>query len=84
MDPLGKVFVATLKEGICEDCTVLAGKVNLEFEDGRPADIGGGVQPKDLRGVHCVDSISGLPSSSPHGGQVEAGSRFRIILSLRR
>lgn len=82
MDPLGTVFVATLKDGICQNCTVLAGKVDLEFEDGRPADISGGVWPKVLRKVHLLTPYPGLPAPCPHRGQVETSAEFCTILSL--
>src|ERR1700753_2374530 len=43
MDPIGKVITATLSNGFCQDCTVLAGKADLAFENGTRADISSGV-----------------------------------------
>jgi hypothetical protein len=43
MDPMGKVILATLGGGFCEDCTVLGGKSYLTYENNTRADINSGV-----------------------------------------
>lgn len=39
MDPNGFIVSKMIREGICSDCTVLAGKAEITFEDGSPAGI---------------------------------------------
>jgi hypothetical protein len=43
MDPNGFIVSMTVKEGFCSDCTVLAGKADITFEDGKRADVADGV-----------------------------------------
>ena len=43
MDPNGFILSLTVKEGVCGDCTVLAGKSDITFEDGSRAGIENGV-----------------------------------------
>jgi hypothetical protein len=43
MDPDGRIIALTIKDGICQDCTVLAGKSNIVFENGTRAGVHGGV-----------------------------------------
>ncbi len=43
MDPDGQIIALTIKDGICQDCTVLAGKANIVFENGTRAGVHGGV-----------------------------------------
>ena len=40
---MGYVISKVLRDGICKDCTVIAGKTDLTFENGTRADIGAGV-----------------------------------------
>jgi hypothetical protein len=42
-DPAGTSLVRTMSEGICSDCTILSSRADLVFEDGKRADIAGGV-----------------------------------------
>jgi hypothetical protein len=43
MDPDGQIISLTIKDGICQDCTVLAGKSNIVFENGTRAQVQNGV-----------------------------------------
>jgi len=43
MDPNGFLISNMIDQGICTDCTVLAGKADITFEDGTPAGINNGV-----------------------------------------
>jgi uncharacterized cupin superfamily protein len=43
MDPNGFLLSKMVDGGICEDCTVLAGKAEITYEDGSPAGIDNGV-----------------------------------------
>jgi hypothetical protein len=43
MDPNGFPFTRTMDGGFCTDCTVLAAKVDIVFENGTRADIANGV-----------------------------------------
>jgi hypothetical protein len=43
MDPDGFAFGRQLEGGFCTDCTILAGKVDVVFENGTRADISDGV-----------------------------------------
>lgn len=43
MDPNGFLISKMITEGVCTDCTVLAGKIDITYEDGSPAGIDNGV-----------------------------------------
>jgi hypothetical protein len=43
MDPNGFPFTRTMDGGFCQDCTVLAAKIDIVFENGTRADIANGV-----------------------------------------
>lgn len=43
MDPEGFNFIHQAKEGVCRDCSVLASKIDIVFENGTRADIASGV-----------------------------------------
>jgi hypothetical protein len=43
MDPSGFNFMHQTREGVCKNCTVLAVKMDVVFENGTRADVGSGV-----------------------------------------
>lgn len=43
MDPNGFIVSLTVREGLCTNCTVLAGKADITFDDGARADVSRGV-----------------------------------------
>lgn len=51
MDPDGFLVSKMIREGICSDCTVLAGKAEITFEDGSPAGI-------DVRYISLLPTFS--------------------------
>lgn len=54
MDPDGFAFGRQLEGGFCTDCTILAGKVDVVFENGTRADVANGVYLH-----HVISSITG-------------------------
>jgi hypothetical protein len=58
MDPDGFPFAKTLDGGLCTDCTMLAGKADVVFENGTRADIANGVYLH-----HVISSLAGKPTS---------------------
>jgi hypothetical protein len=58
MDPDGFPFGKTLDGGLCTDCTMLAGKADVVFENGTRADIANGVYLH-----HVVSSLAGKPTT---------------------
>jgi hypothetical protein len=72
MDPNGFSQMRVLKDGVmCSNCTVLAGKMDIVFENGTRADISGGVY---LHHVITIDLtkqkqswLSGCSGSAPKG-----------------
>jgi hypothetical protein len=77
MDPNGFSQMRVLKDGVmCSNCTVLAGKMDIVFENGTRADISGGVY---LHHVITIDLtkqrkawLSGCSGAPPSSGATKA------------
>jgi hypothetical protein len=82
MDPNGYIISLTVKDGICKDCTVLAGKADITVEDGRRADIVDGIYLHHILGLSTSSpSTALLTNRSYQSGQ--KASLVRSILSQK-
>jgi len=55
MDPEGYNFIHQAKEGVCKDCTVLASKIDVVFENGSRADVSSGVYLHHIVTINMAD-----------------------------
>jgi hypothetical protein len=68
MDPNGFSITKMMRKGsLCNDCTVLAGKMTVVFENGTRADIGGGVYLHHSVAIDISKKIGGFVSACPPG-----------------
>jgi hypothetical protein len=65
MDPNGYSVAGTLAEGICKDCTVLAGKTDIVFANGTRADLSMGVYLHHVIVFDYVKPLEGFVSACP-------------------
>jgi hypothetical protein len=61
MDPNGTPFSKTLSSGFCTDCTVLAAKIDIVFENDTRADI--------VNGVYLHHMVAGMMGNSTGKGK---------------
>ena len=79
MDPAGQGFAELITEGICSNCTVLTGRVRVQFEDGSDATPKQGVYIHHVATYHINKPVN-LPVTKCGEGQrpqaLPLGSEF--------
>src|SRR5215471_4640050 len=74
MDPNGQSFMVSVPKGtFCKGCTILQGKANLEYQDGRQADVSNGVY------IHHIIAMNSKKKTKPFISQCDSKGNFSSI-----